>query len=182
MIVAGVFGQSQAQGVSDLLNQKALTPEALARQFANFTFEISDKVQEPEVFLSRKRGDCADFANLTSMILKHQGYTTKMVVVMMGKQTHVVCFVKEVGAFLDFNRRADAHPLTPSNGSLEDIAAKVAASFRSDWHMASEFRYKAGGLPVYLDSVFPIDPGFTPVGAKSAANEAGDGRMPKSSS
>jgi len=142
-----------AARVDDLMNQKDLTPESLARVFADFSFELAPKVQEPDAFLERKRGDCADFSSLTSTILAQHGYTTKLVVVMMGRQTHVVCYVKEAGGFLDYNHRADIHPIIPSDGSLEDIAGKVAADFHTPWRMASVFRYRKG-LPVYLDSVF----------------------------
>jgi hypothetical protein len=142
-----------AAGLNDLLNQKDLTPEGLAHGFADFAFELAPEVQEPEAFLQRKRGDCADYSNLASTVLTRHGYTTKLVVVMMSKQTHVVCYVKEAGGFLDYNHRADAHPLIASDGSLEDIAGKVAGDFRSQWRMASAFRYHSGS-PVYLDSVF----------------------------
>jgi len=146
-----------AGGLNDLLNQKDLTPEGLARVFANFVFELRPQLQEPETFLQRKSGDCADYSNLASTVLSHHGYTTKMVVVMMATQTHVVCYVKEAGGFLDYNHRGDAHPVIASNGSLEDIAGKVAGDFRSRWRMASAFRYRSGS-PVYLDSVFAMAP------------------------
>ena len=145
---------AQACGLSDLVNQKDLTPESLARTFADFSFELAPQVQEPDAFLQRKRGDCADFSNLASTVLTQHGYTTKMVVVMMAHQTHVVCYVKEAGGFLDYNHRADVHPVIPSDGSLEDIAGKVAGDFHTPWRMASFFRYRKGYLPVYLDSVF----------------------------
>jgi hypothetical protein len=144
---------THAGGLNDLLNQKDLTPEGLARGFANFAFELRPQLQEPETFLQRKSGDCADYSNLAATVLTHHGYTIKMVVVMMSKQTHVVCYVKEAGGFLDYNHRADAHPVIASDGSLEDIAGKVAGDFRSRWQMASSFRFRSGS-PVYLDSVF----------------------------
>jgi hypothetical protein len=64
---------------------------------------------------------------------------------------------------LDYNHRADAHPVIASDGSLEDIARKVAGDFRSQWRMASAFRYRSGS-PVYLDSVFAMasSPGRSP--------------------
>jgi hypothetical protein len=152
----------RAGGFNDLLNQKDLTPETLARAFADFSFELGPRVQTPETFLQRKRGDCKDFANLASIVLNRRGYSTKLVVVMMSQQTHVVCYVKEAGGFLDFNYRADSHPVIASDGSLEDIASKVAGYFHSPWRMASAFRFRDGS-PVYLDSVFPIEsfPGKT---------------------
>jgi hypothetical protein len=144
-----------ATGLNDLLVQKDLTPEGLAHVIADFAFELAPQVQAPEIFLQRKKGDCADYANLASLVLSHRGYNTKMVVVMMSNQTHVVCYVKEAGGFLDYNYRADSHPVIASDGTLEDIAGKVAGYFRSPWHMASAFRYQDGSA-VYLDSVFPI--------------------------
>jgi hypothetical protein len=143
-----------AVSLDDLLNRKDLTPEGLARVIAHFDFELAPTVQAPDTFLQRKRGDCADFSNLAYTVLKQHGYTAKLVVVMMSNETHVVCFVKEAGGFLDYNHRADQHPIIPSDGSLEDIAGKVAGDFRSHWHMASAFRYR-GTSPVYLDTVFP---------------------------
>jgi hypothetical protein len=157
LALLGVVTTASAGGLNDLVNRKDLTPERLARVVADFAFELAPQVQEPETFLQRKRGDCADFANLASVVLNRRGYTTKLVVVMMSKQTHVVCYVKEAGGFLDYNHRADSHPIIESNGSLEDIAGKVASFFRSDWQMASAFRYRSGS-PVYLDSVFALEP------------------------
>jgi hypothetical protein len=143
----------RAASLNDLLEQKDLTPQGLAHVISDFSFELTPRLQEADSFLQRKRGDCADFANLASLVLSRRGYTTKLVVVMMSKQTHVVCFIKEAGGFLDYNHRADVNPVIASDGSLEDIAEKVAGDFRSDWRMASYFRYRESS-PVYLDSVF----------------------------
>ncbi len=171
-------GTAGAASMSDLLNQKDLTPEGLARGFSDFSFELGPQVQEPDAFLKRKRGDCADFANLASVVLGRHGYTTKLVVVMMSKQTHVICYVKEAGGFLDYNHRADSHPVIASNGSLEDIAAKVATFFRSDWRMASAFRYRDGS-PVYLDSVFSMESSATPAITKKEEKHAMKARRTK---
>ena len=133
---------------------KDLTPESLARCFADFKFELGDKLQDSKVFLDRKKGDCDDFAKLVSEILGRHGYTTRLVVVMMERQTHVVCYVKEVKGYLDYNLRAAAKPLVLSGESLEEIADKVAASFASQWHMASEIKYQAD-TPVYVSNTFP---------------------------
>ena len=131
-----------------------LTPENLIHSFAGFTFELNAQLQDAETFLERKRGDCDDFASLASRLLTARGYQTKLVVVMMEQQTHVICYVKEAHGFLDFNHRSDPHPIIESDGSLEDIAQKVAGDFRARWLTASEFRYE-NKLPVYLDTVFP---------------------------
>ena len=153
LIASGFCGAIQAGALSTLAGQADLTPENLIRSFAGFTFELSAQPQDAEIFLQRKRGDCDDFAILASRLLTERGYKTKLVAVMMAQQTHVVCYVKEAGGFLDFNHRADAHPIMASDGSLEDVAEKVAHDFRARWQMASEFRCEKK-LPVYLDSVF----------------------------
>lgn len=136
----------QCAGVTlqDLLNAPSLTPEAFAQHFADFQFELREKVQSPEVFLANKRGDCDDFAVLASDVLKLKGYTPRLVVVFMPKDIHVVCYIEETKSFLDFNRRNLSAPTVPSDGSLPDIADKVAKSFRSKWHCVSEFTFKNG--------------------------------------
>ena len=156
MICLGLFTVGagvQATTLEELAGQKDLTPEALAHVVSDFAFELRPQLQAPDAFLKNKNGDCADYANLASTILGKHGYTTKLVVVMMEKQTHVVCYVKEAGGFLDYNHRSDAHPLIHSDGTIEDIANKVAFDFRSQWHMASLFRYN-GSSPEFLDNVF----------------------------
>jgi hypothetical protein len=153
-IVTGFCATAHAGLASALAEQMDLTPEKLIRSFAGFTFELSAQPQDAETFLQRKRGDCDDFASLASRVLTDRGYKTKLVVVMMEQQTHVVCYVKEAHGFLDFNHRSDAQPIIESDGSLEDIAEKVAGDFRGRWQTASEFRYE-NRLPLYLDTIFP---------------------------
>jgi hypothetical protein len=76
---------------------------------------------------------------------------------MMERQTHVVCYVKERDGYLDYNLRAAAEPIVRSAESLEDIAEKVAGSFRSQWRLASEIRYE-GVDPVFVFRTFPQAP------------------------
>jgi hypothetical protein len=161
VILAAQCATVHASEMAALAAQKDLTPATLLRSFAGFAFELGAKPQDPEVFLQRRRGDCDDFAQLASQLLSGLGYHAKLVVVMMEKETHVVCYVREAQGFLDFNRRAEPHPVAGSDGSLEDIAQKVAASFHSNWRMASEFRYE-NKLPRYLASVFPSSPTLEP--------------------
>lgn len=151
---SGAVVHADAVSASSLAGQMELTPESLIRSFAGFAFELSEQPQDADIFLQRKRGDCDDFASLASRLLTERGYKTKLVAVMMEQQTHIVCYVTEARGFLDFNHRADAHPIIKSDGSLADIAQKVAGDFRSRWQMASEFKYE-NKKPVYLDNVFP---------------------------
>jgi hypothetical protein len=90
-------------------------------------------------------------------LLSERGYTTKIVVVMMDQETHVVCHVSEVKGYLDFNHRANSSPLVKSGDALEEIARKVAAEFRSNWRMVSEVRY-ANSRPIFEDCVFYNEP------------------------
>jgi hypothetical protein len=154
-IVTGSSGIASASLVGALAERKDLTPESLMRFFADFTFELSAERQDPETFLARKRGDCDDFAILASELLTARGYKTKLVVVMMQQESHVVCYVREARGFLDFNHRADARPIIESDGTLEEIGEKVAADFRHPWHLASEFRSESGRL-VYVENAFPL--------------------------
>lgn len=137
-----------------LREDRNLTPAGLLRHFAGFAFELGERLQDAETFLRRRRGDCDDFASLASQVLAERGCHTKLVVVMMEGQTHVVCYVREAEGFLDYNRRAVPDPVVASDGSLEDIAAKVATAFRSEWWMASEFVYR-GQTTVFVDNAFP---------------------------
>jgi hypothetical protein len=146
-------GASTGADLESFRQQKVLTPESFIRQFADFNYELRNKVQEPESFLTRRTGDCDDFSRVAALLLGERGYQTKVVVVMMERETHVVCHVPEVGGFLDFNHRKRNSPVVASDGSLEDIARKVSGDFRSRWRMASEVRYK-GATAVFVNSVF----------------------------
>ncbi len=157
LVAAALSGSVWGGEWAKLKARQDLTPESLLHSFANFNFELGDRVQDPETFLERKRGDCDDFARLAADLLAERGYKTKLVTVMMKAQTHVVCYVQEARGFLDFNHRADLRPVVPSDGSLEDIALKVSTYFRSNWWMASEIKYE-GSTPVFLDSAFPSMP------------------------
>lgn len=154
LIAVGDCAAAQGSAVSALAGKADLTPENLIRSFAGFTFELSAQPQAAETFLQRKRGDCDDFASLAGRLLTARGYQTKLVAVMLERQTHVVCYVREAHGYLDFNHRSNAQPIIACDGSLEDIAQKVARDFRSQWQTASEFRYN-GTSPVYLEIVFP---------------------------
>jgi hypothetical protein len=136
--------RATALTLDDLRTEIGLTPERFVRYFADFKFELGEVVRKPEVFLAKRSGDCDDFATLAASVLSERGYTTHLVVVFMQKDVHVVCYVSQVKAFLDYNLRRHEAPLVPSDGSLKDIAAKVAGSFREEWYSVSEFTYDKG--------------------------------------
>lgn len=120
----------------------AETPEQFLRSFSDFKFKFHEKIQSPDVFLSSKSGDCDDFATLAAAALAQSGYETQLFAVRMKGETHVVCYVPKIQGYLDFNNRAAADPIVPTNGSTQDIASKVSASFNRKWIAAYEFSYR----------------------------------------
>ncbi len=132
-LCAGLFLQSAAS---------AETPEHFLKSFANFKFAYHEKVQDPEVFLATQSGDCDDFATLAAGVLQQSGYDTELYAVRMAGETHVVCYVPAIKGYLDYNNRADADPVVPCDGSLSDIARKVANSFGREWRSAYQFSYR----------------------------------------
>lgn len=142
--LAGSVSPLHAMTLNDLRQDAHLTPVSLIHRFGNFKFKLIDGVQPHSEFLASQTGDCDDFATLAADVLREKGYSTHLVVVFMEKQVHVVCYVAEAGAYLDYNNRKKASPLVPTNGALADIAGKVAQSFHASWRCVSEYTYKNG--------------------------------------
>jgi hypothetical protein len=135
-----------ASGVTlgDLKADKHLTPERLMKQVAGFRFKLGRTVRKAEDFLRQRGGDCDDFATLAADVLRQKGYTTRLVAVFMAGEVHVVCYVAEVGGYLDYNRRHEPSPVVKCDDSLATIGASVAKSFHSDWVSASEYTFQDG--------------------------------------
>lgn len=145
-IAVGALSQSAAAlTLDDLRRDPKLTPRRLAGYFARFGYSFHRQVQSPEVFLATRSGDCDDFAVLAATILAEKGYTTRVVYVQMPTETHAVCYVKETRSYLDFNNRVYLKRSVSTDGSLPDIARKVARSFDAPWVSVSEF-IDEGGL------------------------------------
>jgi hypothetical protein len=121
-----------------------LTPEVFMAYFRDFSFKLGDQLQDPDVFLDTRTGDCDDFASLAEVLLRERNFTTQLIAVFMDGQTHVVCYVQEVQGYLDYNLRGRDIPLQPSSGQLEDIADQVSAYFRTPWRSVAEFESQAG--------------------------------------
>jgi hypothetical protein len=142
--VAGGVGPLNALTLTELKADVRLTPEALLRRFAQFKFKLFDGVQPREKFLASEKGDCDDFATLAADVLREKGYHTRLIAVFMPTQVHVVCAVTETKAYLDYNNRGLTSPLVPTDGSLADIAEKVARSFHTSWRCVSEYTVDKG--------------------------------------
>ena len=133
----------RAVTLEELRDDPQLTPKRFIEYFSDFSFKLGEKQQPPADFLANRCGDCDDFATLASDILNGKGYETHVIVVSMDAGVHVVCYVTQEKAYLDYNNRA-SHLLVASDGSLTDIGEKVAASFHSTWRTASEFQVANG--------------------------------------
>jgi len=146
-------GFARTVTLEELRADPKLTPARLMAYFADFKFELSRQVRQPETFLANRSGDCDDFATLASDLLREKGYSTRLVVIFMPQDVHVVCYVAESHCYLDYNRRKQASPLVACKDDLAAIAASVAESFRSPWRSASEFTFR-NGVRRFISTVF----------------------------
>ncbi len=130
--------------LSDLLSDPKMTPKQFASFFEDFDFELHPfDVQDPDVFLETRKGDCIDYAVMADYVLKQDGYATKLIrVEMVGKNMgHAVCYITQSAAYLDYNNRKYFFKLRKSGQRLRQIADDVADSFNANWTFASEFTY-----------------------------------------
>jgi hypothetical protein len=139
--------------LAELRADPKLTPERLMAYFADFKFELSPQVRQPETFLAHRSGDCDDFATLAAEVLREKGYSTRLVAVFMPHDVHVVCYVADTQSYLDYNRRKQASPLVKCKGDLTAIAASVAQYFHSPWRSASEYTFR-NGVRRFVSTVF----------------------------
>jgi hypothetical protein len=140
LLVAGLG----ALTLDQLLSDPKMSPKKFAGLFDGFSFETHPfDVQDPEVFLSTRTGDCIDYAVLADYVLKRNGYDTRLIrVEMVGKNMgHAVCYVTQDRIYMDYNNRRYFLSLVRSGPSIREIATKVAASFDAHWTFASEFTY-----------------------------------------
>jgi hypothetical protein len=140
--VAAALPAARAFTMQDLLADPKLTPKRFAGHFGDFDFEYGLRVQAPDVFLSRKKGDCADYAILGDYVLRQKKYTTRLIrVVLVGSLAHDVCYVFQVKAYLDYNNRTYFKTLESSGRTIREIADEVADSFQANWTSASVYTY-----------------------------------------
>ena len=156
--LCSLAASSFALTLEDLRNNPDLSPAKFASYFRNFDFKFRSKVQSPDVFLATQSGDCDDYSTLAASILREKGYTPRLIAVRMPGITHVVCFIEEAGAYLDYNNRASSNALVTSASTIEAIAASVAASYNSEWFSASEFTYASGLKTLVATVLEPAKP------------------------
>ena len=93
--------------LDQLRAESGLTPESFMRHFFGFQIRVGPgRCGKPETFLKNQAGDCDDFATCSggSFCMK-KGYTTRLVVIYMAHDVHVVCYVAETNSYLDYNLR-----------------------------------------------------------------------------
>jgi hypothetical protein len=179
-LAAAAAAPVHALTLADLLADSKMTPKRFAGYFEDFAFELHPfDVQDPEVFLATRRGDCIDYAVMADYVLRRDGYGTRLVrVEMVGKNMgHAVCYVNENAAYLDYNNRRYFLKLTRSGSRLREIASKVADSFEANWTFASEFTYtyKEGVKHAVMTVVKTDPPEIDPDSGSAAARPSGAG-------
>jgi hypothetical protein len=141
--------------LEDLRRSEDLCPAGFASYFRSFNFTFRKEVQRPEVFLATRSGDCDDFSTLAAAVLREKGYTPRLISVRMPGVNHVVCYIEETGAYLDYNFRNSSTPLVKSGATMAEIADSVARSYNLRWTSTSEFTY-GGGVKRLVHTV--VDP------------------------
>lgn len=131
--------------LDELMNAEKMTPRKFAAYFKDFEYKFHNEVQNPDVFLMTKSGDCDDYAILADKVLRKHGFKTRLISVRMpGLLTHVVCYIDDEKLYLDFNNRVYLSRTEKSDPDLKEIARKVAKSFEANWTSVSEFTYQDG--------------------------------------
>lgn len=140
---AWALSPSDRFGLQELEAEPGLTPGRFADLFEEFAYDYHPYVQAPETFLRARAGDCDDYAILAHHVLGLHGYRTRLIrVELVGSAVnHVVCYVMEKRAYLDFNNRRYFLNLERSRPTIRDIANKVADSFDKNWTTATEYTY-----------------------------------------
>src|SRR5690606_27925815 len=87
IVIGSVMPLVRAVTMEELLNDSKMTPKRFASYFEDFAFQRDAfDVINPRQFLSRKAGDCIDYAVLADYVLTHHGYKTRLVrVELVGK-------------------------------------------------------------------------------------------------
>jgi hypothetical protein len=172
VLACGLFPAAlSAVTLKELNSDPKLNPKRFASHFDDFEFELNLKIQPPNVFLARKRGDCDDYAVLADQVLGPKGFATRLIQVKLaGQIDHAVCYVSEAKAYLDYNNRAVFFTLTRSDESVREIAGKVAASLEVNWTSAFEFKYTDRKKVIIATVVKTAPPESDPVPGQGTEN------------
>ena len=78
-----------------------------------------------------------------------------------GLRDHIVCYVPEEGAYIDYDEPTSIVRLEPSGPTLREIANNIADLLSLDWTSASEFTVSPDGLKSIFATVFQTDDPLT---------------------
>jgi hypothetical protein len=145
LAAALLFCEARASTITleELLKDPEMNPKRFAGHFEDFAFLFNARVERPEIFLSKRAGDCDDYAVLADLVLKQKGFNTRLVrVALVGRNVgHAICYVDDKKVYLDYNNRNYFSNLEKAKPFLRDIAEKVAESLEANWSYASEYTY-----------------------------------------
>lgn len=143
VLLSGLFlDRLNALTLADLMAEQKVTAHRFANHFGDFAFEYGDRVQPADVFLSREKGDCDDYAILGDYVLSRKGFATHLIHVhLVGRGAHDICYVVQEGCYLDYNLRLYFRNTQHSGRSLREIANRVADSFNANWTTVSVYTY-----------------------------------------
>lgn len=144
--------------LEELKNDPELTPRRFAKHFGDFEYRFYAQLQDPELFVLSKSGDCDDFAVLADTVLRPKGYATRLIGVQMPGFAHMVCYVNQEKGYLDFNNRIYVSRVTKCDPDVRSIATKVARSFHANWTSASEYVHEGKGRLRSVATVVKTDP------------------------
>jgi hypothetical protein len=147
-----------AQSLEDLRKDPGLTPAKLIKLCSDFEFKFHARLQQPEVFVLTRSGDCDDFAVTADVLLKPRGFGTRLIGIQMPGRAHMVCYVDKEGAYLDYNNRTFLIPKVRCGSDLGDIATKVAKSLHANWTSATEYSYADNGTLQVITTVVKAAP------------------------
>jgi hypothetical protein len=167
LLTAFILAELHSVSLEDLRADPDLTPKKLMSRLSRFKYELRAEVQPPETFLATESGDCDDFAVLAAQVLREKRYTPRLIAVRMPGLTHVVCYIAEIGSYMDYNNRIYYKSLVKCKPVLNDIADHVAKSFDSSWTTASEFIY-TNQVKILVSTVARAE-SFTPAPSVAAA-------------
>jgi hypothetical protein len=94
---------------------------------------------------------------LADQVLRAQGYDTRLIAVRCAGSTHIVCYINEEAAYLDYNSTTHLVKLETSGPTIREVANNVAAALQQSWTSASEFRVAADGTKRLFATVIEMD-------------------------
>jgi hypothetical protein len=98
------------------------------------------------------------YAIVANQVLTEQGYNGRLIAVRLpGIDGHIVCYVTQEAAYLDYNDTTYMVKLEMSGPSIREVATKVATTLTQNWTSASEFTVSDAGIKSLFATVVQTD-------------------------